>query len=78
MMTRRIWIRRALLIGTAGVGAEQIWRHGHDYVFSSQFVTVVPGKIYRGAWQKDWPMRRIVNNYKMKTILALRTPPITI
>jgi protein-tyrosine phosphatase len=74
MMTRRVWIGRALLIGTAGVGAEQLWRHGHDYVLPSQFVTVEPGKIYRGAWQKPWPMRRIVNNFKIKTILALAHP----
>ena len=75
MITRRTWIRRAIVIGTAGVGAEQLWRHGHDYVLPSQFVTVEPGKIYRGAWQKPWPMRRIVNNYKIKTILALAHPP---
>jgi hypothetical protein len=75
MTTRRAWIYRALVIGTACVGAEQLWRHGHDYVLPSQFVTVEPGKIYRGAWQKPWPMRRIVNNYKIKTILALAHPP---
>ena len=33
-----------------------------------------PGKIYRGAWQKDWPMRRIVSQYKIRTILALAHP----
>jgi protein tyrosine/serine phosphatase len=74
MITRRVWIRRAFVIGTAGVGAEQLWRHGHDYVLPSQFVTVEPGNIYRGAWQKPWPMRRIVNNYKIKTVLALAHP----
>jgi protein tyrosine/serine phosphatase len=74
MITRRVWIRRAFVIGTAGVGAEQLWRHGHDYVLPSKFVTVEPGNIYRGAWQKPWPMRRIVNNYKIKTVLALAHP----
>jgi protein-tyrosine phosphatase len=75
MTTRRVWISRALLAGAAGIGAEQLWRHGHDYIFPSQFVTVEPGKIYRGAWQKPWPMRAIVRDYKIKTIVALAHPP---
>jgi hypothetical protein len=75
MTNRRAWIRRTLLIGTAGLAAEQLWRHGHDYVLPSHFVVVEPGQIYRGAWQKPWPMRRIVNDYKIKTILALAHPP---
>jgi protein tyrosine/serine phosphatase len=56
------------------IGAEQLWRHGHDYFLFRQFAVVEPGKIYRGAWQKDWPMRRIVTDYKIKTILALAHP----
>ncbi len=74
MISRRAWIRRALLIVIAGVGAEQLWRHGHDYVFPSQFVVVEPGKIFRGAWQKPWPLRQIVRNHKIKTIVALAHP----
>jgi protein-tyrosine phosphatase len=74
MINRRAWIHRSLLIGTAGIGAEQIWRHGHDYVLPSQFVTVEPGRIFRGAWQKPWPMRRIVRDHKIRTILALAHP----
>jgi protein-tyrosine phosphatase len=75
MTTRRILIQRALLIGIAGLGAEQLWRHGHDYIIPSQFVTVEPGKIFRGAWQKPWPMRAIVRDHKIKTIVALAHPP---
>jgi hypothetical protein len=75
MPNRRRWIRRALVIGLAGLGAQQLWRHGHDYVLPSQFVVVEPGLIYRGAWQKPWPMRRIVHDYKIRTILALAHPP---
>jgi protein-tyrosine phosphatase len=74
MISRRTWIRRALLIVIAGVGAEQLWRHGHDYVFPSQFVVVDPGKIFRGAWQKPWPLRQIVRNHQIKTIVALAHP----
>jgi protein-tyrosine phosphatase len=75
MISRRVWIRRVLSIGVAGIAAQQVWRHGHDYVFPSQFVTVEPGKIFRGAWQKTWPMRAIVHDHKIKTVLALAHPP---
>jgi len=75
MINRRVWIRRVLSIGVAGIAVQQIWRHGHDYVFPSQFVTVEPGKIFRGAWQKPWPMRAIVHDHKIKTVLALAHPP---
>jgi protein-tyrosine phosphatase len=74
-MNRRLILRRALVIGLLGVGAEQLWRHGHDYVFPREFITVEPGRIFRGAWQKPWPMRRIVRDHKIKTILALAHPP---
>ncbi len=71
---RRRWLRRGLACGLAVLAGEQVWRHGHDYLFADQFMTVVPGKIYRGAWQKPWPMRRIVHDYKIKTVLALAHP----
>jgi protein tyrosine/serine phosphatase len=57
------------------VGLEQAWRHGRDYIFADRFAEVVPGKIYRGAWQQPWPMRRLVRDYKIKTIVALAHPP---
>lgn len=72
---RRTWLRRALLGGTGILAAEQTWRHGHDYVFLEQFRVVEPGEIYRGAWQKPWPMRRMVRDYKIRTVLALAHPP---
>jgi len=62
------------MIGLVILGAEQTWRHGHDYVLPREFAIVEPGKIYRGAWQKNWPMRRIASDYKIKTILALAHP----
>jgi hypothetical protein len=72
--TRRTWLRRGLLTAAAGLAAEQTWRHGHDYLFAERFAVVVPGKIYRGAWQKPWPMRQIVRQYKIRTVLALAHP----
>ncbi|WP_165071756.1 protein-tyrosine phosphatase family protein [Paludisphaera rhizosphaerae] len=74
MTNRRKWLRGGLAIGLTGLAGHQLWRHGHDYVFAEQFAEVVPGKIYRGAWQKEWPMRRIARDYKIKSILALAHP----
>jgi protein tyrosine phosphatase (PTP) superfamily phosphohydrolase (DUF442 family) len=74
MSSRRVWIRWGLLVGLAVLAAQQLWRHGHDYLFAERFAEVVPGKIYRGAWQRPWPMRRIVERHKIKTVLALAHP----
>ncbi len=75
MQNRRVWIRGVLATGLGGLALQQLWRHGHDYVFAEQFAEVEKGKVYRGAWQKPWPMRRIVRDQKIKTILALAHPP---
>jgi protein tyrosine phosphatase (PTP) superfamily phosphohydrolase (DUF442 family) len=74
MTTRYTWIRRGLALCLLLLGAEQAWRHGHDFVLAREFAVVEPGRIYRGAWQKDWPMRRIVSECKIRTILALAHP----
>ena len=75
MTTRRTWARRALVAGVLILLAEQTWRHGHDYILPDRFAEVEPGRIYRGAWQKPWPMRQIVRDYQIKTIVALAHPP---
>lgn len=67
---RRV-VRWTLAIGLLSLAAEQTWRHGHDYVFPEKLHVVEPGKLYRGAWQKTIPMRNIVKDYKIKTVVAL-------
>src|SRR3954452_24225024 len=74
MMNRRVWVRRGLGAALTVVAGQQLWRQGRDYVFADQFAVVEPGKIYRGAWQQPWPMRRLVDRYKIKTVLALAHP----
>ena len=71
MSKRSIWLRRGLIAALAVVACEPAWRHGHDYVFADQFAVVEPGQVYRGAWQKSWPMRRIIRSEHIKTIVAL-------
>ena len=75
MSDRRKWTRGVLVAGLLIFACQQIWRHGHDYVFADRFATVEPGRIYRGAWQKVWPMRRVVRDHNIKTIVALAHQP---
>lgn len=77
---RRSWLkdRKVRLLAIVGIGllaCQQLWRHGHDYLFPENFATVEPGRIYRGAWQQEWPMRQIVAQHKIKTIVALAHTP---
>ena len=74
MIDRRRWLRRVLLLSLTLLICQQAHRHLSDYIFPLRFAEVVPGKLYRGAWQKPWPMRRIINQYKIKTVLALAHP----
>ena len=71
---RRAWILRGMAAGLVALACQQVWRHGRDYVFADRFAVVEPGKIYRGAWQQPWPMRRLIRTYRIKTILALAHP----
>ena len=74
MSRRRIWIRRVLIAGLVVLAGEQAWRHGRDYVFADRFAVVEPGRLFRGAWQQPWPMRRLVRDYHIKTVVALAHP----
>ena len=70
MSKPKLWLRRGLVVALVAVACEQAWRHGHDYVFADQFAVVDAGTIYRGAWQKSWPMRRIIRLEHLRTIIA--------
>jgi hypothetical protein len=75
MIRRRPWVRRLVVVSLVILACQQVWRHGQDYVFADKLAAVEPGRIYRGAWQQDWPMRRLVRTYKIKTVVALAHPP---
>lgn len=72
---RRKWLRRGLGIGLGGFALEQTWRHGHDYVLTREFREIEPGKVYRGGWQKNIPLRRVIRERQIRTIVALAHPP---
>jgi protein tyrosine phosphatase (PTP) superfamily phosphohydrolase (DUF442 family) len=75
MNRRKFWVRGLLLTGLLILVCEQTWRHGQDYIFAQKVMEVEPGKLYRGAWQHDWPMRRLVRDAHIKTVVALAHPP---
>ena len=75
MSRRRVWLRRLGLAAILALVCQQVWRHGQDYVFADKFYAVEPGKVYRGAWQQTWPMKRIIRDEHIKTIVALAHPP---
>jgi len=75
MYKPNLHLRRLLVVGLVALACQQAWRHGHDYVFADQFAIVDDGQVYRGAWQKSWPMRRIVRDRKIRTIVALAHAP---
>ncbi len=72
---RRLWTRRLVIAGLVVLACQQLWRHLHDYIFPEEFAVVEPGRIYRGAWQQTWPLKRIVRGHQIKTIVALAHPP---
>jgi protein tyrosine phosphatase (PTP) superfamily phosphohydrolase (DUF442 family) len=76
MISRRRRIFRLVLATLAVLfGLEQAWRHGYDYILPEKFAAVDEGKVYRGAWQMTWPMKRIVREHDIKTVIALAHPP---
>ena len=75
MSRRRLWLRRLAVTAILALICQQAWRHGNDYIFADKFYEVEAGKVYRGAWQQPWPMRRIIRDHKIKTIVALAHAP---
>ncbi|MFM7131066.1 MAG: hypothetical protein ACKO0V_17095 [bacterium] len=69
---RQFLSRRHLILGgglSAGVttAVVQYW----DEVFLKRFAEVVPGQVFRAAWQQPWPIRRLVETCQIKSILSL-------
>ena len=44
------------------------------YVWPKQFEEVVPGQLYRSGQMKPGPMRRVLDQYHIRTILTLMEP----
>ena len=69
-MDRRTWIK--LVCGSVGAPAALVgaWQFRDDLI-EKRFAVVVPGKVYRGAWQRPGPLRRIISRERIKTVVSL-------
>jgi hypothetical protein len=52
---------------TIGIGAVRVW----DEVAEKRVAVVVPGRLFRGAWQRPWPLRRLLARERIRTIVTL-------
>jgi protein tyrosine phosphatase (PTP) superfamily phosphohydrolase (DUF442 family) len=66
--SRRTAIRLALgASATLGLGASAFW----DEAFEKRVAEVVPGRVLRGAWQRPWPLRRLLARAGIRTVVTL-------
>lgn len=72
-MKRRRWIVLALACGMTGLGV--VANQFKYYVWPKRFRVVEAGRIYRGGWQKSGPLRRILQEHHIKTLLNVACNP---
>jgi protein tyrosine phosphatase (PTP) superfamily phosphohydrolase (DUF442 family) len=65
---RRAALRLVPVLATALIVAVVILR---DDLWEKRVVVVEPGKLVRGAWQRPWPLRRIIAREHIRTIVSL-------
>ncbi len=69
-MDRRSWIRVALGSVVVPASVYGAWQFRDEW-FEKRFAVVVPGQIYRGAWQRPIPLKRILARERIKTVVTL-------
>ena len=69
-MDRRTWIKLAVGSSVTPAALYGAWQF-RDELFEKRFAVVVPGRIYRGAWQRPIPLRRILIRSRIKTVVTL-------
>jgi protein tyrosine phosphatase (PTP) superfamily phosphohydrolase (DUF442 family) len=55
------------------LGSSALWQF-REYAFAKNFRVVESGAVYRGAEQKPWPLRRIIERHGVRTIVCLVDP----
>jgi protein tyrosine phosphatase (PTP) superfamily phosphohydrolase (DUF442 family) len=69
-LTRRLAITCGLggaACASLGLGAAAVW----DEVVEKRVAVVEPGRLLRGAWQRPWPLRRLIARERIRTIVTL-------
>jgi len=46
-------------------------KEGRHFIFPKRFFEVVPGRIYRSGYLEQGPLRRVIDQHGLKTVLAL-------
>lgn len=59
----------AIALAVAGVAAGS--KHGRHYVFAKRFAVVEPGQLYRSGQLKPWPLKRVIDERHIHTVLSL-------
>jgi protein tyrosine phosphatase (PTP) superfamily phosphohydrolase (DUF442 family) len=52
---------------TLGLGTALVW----DEVAEKRVAVVEPARLVRGAWQRPWPLRRLIARERIRTIVTL-------
>jgi len=69
-LRRRTWLKITIGSFATPLAAYSAWQFRDDW-FEKRLAVVVPGRIFRGAWQKPRPLRQIIARERIKTILTL-------
>jgi protein tyrosine phosphatase (PTP) superfamily phosphohydrolase (DUF442 family) len=67
---RRTWMGIAVGVIATPLASYSAWQYRDDF-FEKRVAVVVPGRIFRGAWQSPGPLRRILARERIKTVLTL-------
>lgn len=62
--------RIAIVLVVVAAGAVGV-KYGRHHVFPRRFVEVVPGHLYRSGYLEQGPLRRVIDEHGIRTILVL-------
>jgi len=53
------------------IGIGIVVKHSRHHFIPKRFAVVEEGQIYRSGYLEQWPLERVIHDYKIKTILSL-------
>ena len=72
--TRRL-IAGLCIVGVTAVAVVTI-KHTRHHVWAKRFVVVEPGGLYRGGYPESWPLKRVLEERRIRTVLSLMDPTV--
>jgi protein tyrosine/serine phosphatase len=64
-------LRRLVLLGLVLAAVGLAVKYGRHHIIARRFVEVVPGHLYRSGYLEQGPLRRVIDEHGIRTILAL-------